>query len=171
MNNKSDRYRIADTRSFIRASMLAALACVLTMFPQIPTPTGGYVHFGDCIIYLASALMGPLWGAAVGAVGHSVADIISGHAIFALPTFIIKGLAGFAAGKIMYGRLNKKNFVLSGIACLLIVTVGYFIAEIPMFGVEAAAVSFISSPVQWLMSMVASVIIIPAVNKIVGGRM
>ncbi|MEG1880632.1 MAG: ECF transporter S component, partial [Oscillospiraceae bacterium] len=88
-----------NTKKFIRISMLTALAVVLTMVPKIPTPTGGYVHFGDSIIYLASIFLGPWAGAAVGAVGHSLADIIGGYPIFALPTFFIKGLMGYTLGK------------------------------------------------------------------------
>lgn len=99
------------TRDFVRIGMLTALACILTMIPQIPTGTGGYVHFGDSIIYVTAAFLGP---AAVS---------------------------------------------------LIIVTLGYFIAEIPMFGIETAAIVFISSPVQWLMSVAASAVFIPLLNK------
>ena len=81
-------------RKLTRAAMLSALACVLTIFPQIPTPTGGYVHFGDSIIYIAAVFLGPVAGAVVGAVGHSLADIMSGYVVFAIPTFIMKGLMG-----------------------------------------------------------------------------
>ena len=103
MKNYKERF---DFKTFVRCGMLTALACVLTMVPQIPTGTGGYVHFGDSIIYVASAFLGPICGAVVGAVGHSLADILTGHIIFALPTFIIKGLMGFAIGKLLY-----KNFL------------------------------------------------------------
>ena len=89
MKNYKERF---DFKTFVRCGMLTALACVLTMVPQIPTGTGGYVHFGDSIIYVASAFLGPICGAVVGAVGHSLADILTGHIIFALPTFIIYSL-------------------------------------------------------------------------------
>lgn len=146
--------------------MLTALACILTMFPQIPTVTGGYVHFGDSIIYAAAAFLGPVSGAVVGAFGHSLADLLSGHIIFAIATFIIKGIMGFAIGKILYGNFNKVRFIIAGIVSLVIVTFGYFFAEIPMFDVETAAFTFISSPIQWLMSVAASAVFIPIVNKI-----
>ena len=122
--------------------MLAALAMVLTMVPQIPTGTGGYVHFGDSVIYLAAMLLGPAGGAVVGAVGHSLADLLSGHAIFILPTFVIKGLMGFVIGKLIYPaeNLNKRRFICAGLSALVIVTLGYFVAEIPLYGVQTAAV-------------------------------
>ena len=101
----------------------------------------------------------------VGAVGHSLADILTGHIIFALPTFIIKGLMGFAIGKLLYKNFSKTRFIMSAVASLVIVTLGYFAAEIPMYGVSVAAISLISSPIQWLMSVVASAVIVPIINK------
>ena len=162
MKNYKERF---DFKTFVRCGMLTALACVLTMVPQIPTGTGGYVHFGDSIIYVASAFLGPICGAVVGAVGHSLADILTGHILFALPTIIIKGLMGFAIGKLLYKNFSKTRFIMSAVASLVIVTLGYFAAEIPMYGVSVAAISLISSPIQWLMSVVASAVIVPIINK------
>lgn len=152
-------------KSFIRTAMLTALAAALTLFPQIATPTGGYVHFGDSVIYLAALFLGPIPGCIVGAVGHALADILSGHAIFALPTFIIKGCIGFSIGKIAYGHIDLRHLIPAGLAALLLVTFGYFLAEIPLYGIQAAATVFVSSPIQWLMSLAASAVLIPIFNK------
>ena len=157
-----------EIKKFIRTAMLAALAMVLTMVPQIPTGTGGYVHFGDSVIYLAAMLLGPAGGAVVGAVGHSLADLLFGHAIFILPTFVIKGLMGFVIGKLIYPaeNLNKRRFICAGLSELVIVTLGYFVAEIPLYGVQTAAVALVSSPVQWLMSVIASAVLLPIAQKL-----
>ena len=80
-------------------------------------------------------------------------------------TFIIKGIMGFAIGKIVYGHVDIKHFIIGGIVALVIVTGGYFVAEIPLMGYETALVSLISSPIQWCMSMVASAIIVPILIK------
>ena len=138
-----------NTKQFVRVAMLTALACVLTIVPKVPIG-GGYVHFGDCIIYVAAMILGPIPGAIVGAIGHSLADFISGYPIFCIPTFIIKGIMGFAIGKIVYGHVDIKYFIIGGIVALVIVTGGYFAAEIPLMGYETALVSLISSPIQWL---------------------
>ena len=97
-----------NTKQFVRVAMLTALACVLTIVPKVPIG-GGYVHFGDCIIYVAAMILGPIPGAIVGAIGHSLADFISGYPIFCIPTFIIKGIMGFAIGKIVYGHVDIKH--------------------------------------------------------------
>lgn len=160
-------------RLFVRCGMLTALAAVLTMFPQLRTPVGGYVHFGDSVIYIASIFFGPVAGAVVGALGHSLADLLSGCPQFCIPTFIIKGSMGYLIGKIAYSRLDAKRFIIAGIAALLIVTFGYFIAETIMFGMGAALFVFISSPIQWLMSIAASAALIPIfaqINKQLNNR-
>lgn len=153
-----------NTKQFARVAVLIALACVLTFFPKVPIGAG-YVHFGDCIIYVAAIMLGPLSGAIVGAVGHSLADFLSGFALFCIPTFIIKGIMGYVIGKIVYKRTDVKHFILGSVAALVIVSVGYFVAEIPLINYQAALVSLISSPIQWAMSMVASAIIIPVLLK------
>ena len=120
------------------------------------------------MIYLAAMLLGPAGGAVVGAVGHSLADLLSGHAIFILPTFVIKGLMGFVIGKLIYPaeNLNKRRFICAGLSALVIVTLGYFVAEIPLYGVQTAAVALVSSPVQWLMSVIASAVLLPIAQKL-----
>ena len=44
------------TVKIVVAAVFAALSCVATMVIQIPTPTGGYVHMGDCIVLLCGLL-------------------------------------------------------------------------------------------------------------------
>lgn len=153
-----------DLKKFVRIAILTALACVLTFFPKVPIG-GGYVHFGDCIIYIAAIMLGPAAGAIVGAIGHSLADFISGFAIFCIPTLIIKAVMGFVIGKIVYNHIDAKHFILGSLAALVIVTAGYFIAEVPLMGYETALVSLISSPIQWAMSMLASAVLVPILVK------
>ena len=73
---------------------------------------------------------------------------------------------GFVIGKILYKNINIQRIIVAGIFALFIVTLGYFVAEIPMFGLGAAMMSLVSSPVQWLMSIAAFAILTPVINKI-----
>ena len=53
MNTKhSDR-----TLRIVIASMFSAMIAVMTAFIQIKTPTGGYVHLGDAMIYLTACFL------------------------------------------------------------------------------------------------------------------
>jgi len=110
--------------------------------------------------------MGPLSGAIVGAVGHSMANYMLGLTHYMIPTFIIKGLMGYTIGKIVRKNPNKKNFIVAGLAALIIVSAGYFIAEIPMYGIKTAAISLIASPVQWIMSLIASAVLLPVFKRL-----
>lgn len=156
-----------NTKKIVRIAIFIALACVFTFFPKVPlAPFGsGYVHFGDCIIYIAAVMLGPTSGAIVGAVGHSLADLISGYPLFCIPTFIIKALMGYTVGKAVYNQTSVKRYVIAALSALVIVTGGYFIAEIPLYGIGPALVSLISSPIQWVMSMVASALVLPILLK------
>lgn len=161
-------HRNLNIKTLIRLAMLIALSTVLTLFPQIPAGNG-YVHFGDCIIYLAAIFLGPVSGALVGAIGHALADILSGFAIFAIPTFLIKGLVGFAVGKIVSSRsMTPIRLILAALSALVIVGLGYFLTELFLYGISGALLSLFSTPVQWLMSVAASAVLIPVLQRIKG---
>ncbi len=153
-------------KPFVRISMLTALAAVLTMFPQIPVGNG-YVHFGDCIIYITAIFFGPLPAAIVGAIGHALADLISGYAIYAIPTLWIKGILGFVTGKIVFGCHTKPlRLILAAALSFVIVSGGYFLTELLLYGLETALLSLLF-PMQWVMSILASGVLVPIMAKIV----
>ncbi|NLB91052.1 MAG: ECF transporter S component, partial [Clostridiales bacterium] len=57
---------------------LSALVLLFTYIFKIPVPaTGGYVHLGDGIIFLAAALLGP-YAAFIGGIGSALADLMGG---------------------------------------------------------------------------------------------
>ena len=96
-------------------AVFAALTFVATIAITIPmaSASGGYVNFGDTIIFVASALLGPLGGMSVGAIGSVIADLIFAPE-FALITLIVKGLEGLIAGLIIKGLVNllkEKKYV------------------------------------------------------------
>ena len=53
---RSDR-----TLRIVITAMFAAMIAVMTAFVQIKTPTGGYVHLGDSMIYLAASFLTKRW--------------------------------------------------------------------------------------------------------------
>lgn len=138
MNNK--------TRNLVLAGCIAALVTVGTMLIQIPTGIGGYIHMGDSMVYLAGCLLGPVIGGMAAGIGSLMADIMSGYAIYAIPTFLIKFLDAFLIGTIYY-KFNKKDSALTqkmlvylfGITLgTAVMASGYFLYEAVLYGVEAA---------------------------------
>jgi len=115
-------------------AVFSALAFVATRFLQIPIlQTGGYLNFGEAIIYIAAIFFGPTVGGLVGAIGPALADVTSPYAAFAPFTFMIKGLEGFIVGKISSSTQSKVTKILGILAGGSIMVVGYFIVEILVF--------------------------------------
>lgn len=85
-NEKKKKFTI---QKMCMTAVFMALTCMATAFIQIPIPLG-YAHLGDCIILIAAYLCGPVAGALAGGIGSAMADVITGFAIWALPTLLIK---------------------------------------------------------------------------------
>lgn len=70
-------------------SLFTALIFIGTFAFKIPVPFG-YMHLGDCIIILTVLMFGGRKGAIAGALGAGLADIVSGYAVWFIPTIIFK---------------------------------------------------------------------------------
>ncbi|WP_026527050.1 TIGR04002 family protein [Butyrivibrio sp. VCD2006] len=121
--------------------ILAALITIFTAYiGHIPVGVnGGYVHFGDGIIYLAAAILPMPYAMAAGAIGGGIADLLTAPA-WTLATVIIKALLVIPFTNKGAGILNKRNLIAPVIAYFISHT-GYFIAEAILFGVKAAFLS------------------------------
>jgi uncharacterized repeat protein (TIGR04002 family) len=82
-------------RNFALACLFTALIFVATAYlPRIPIGSGGYIHVGDTIIYLAASFLPRRLAMAAGGLGGALADVLSGFAPWAPFTLVIKmGLA------------------------------------------------------------------------------
>ena len=74
MKNSGQKKRIRTSDITITAAM-AALVFLGTYIFKIPT-ISGYIHLGDCMILLTVALFGMKKGAAAGAIGGALADLL-----------------------------------------------------------------------------------------------
>lgn len=162
MNKKSTTLKICITALF------AALTCVATMVIRIPSPLGGYINFGDCIILVGAWVLGPVGGFAAGAVGSGLADLFSGYAAYVPGTFIIKGLMGLAAAlfvKLVPVRISR---IISAVIAEIIMVGGYYVFEafIMGYGAEGSLVNIPYNAVQGLLGIIGGVLIYTAVNKI-----
>ena len=124
-------------RRLAMGGVMAALVFVMTYLPKIPVPvTGGYVHLGDGMIFLAAMLLGPM-GVAASAVGSALSDLVGGYMTYLIPTFVIKGLVAFIAWK-LYKPGNWLRTALAFILAELAMVAGYFAFEAVLYGVPAA---------------------------------
>ncbi|WP_026509758.1 MULTISPECIES: ECF transporter S component [unclassified Butyrivibrio] len=99
------------------AGLMAALCYVgYAVFPAI-NASGTKVHVGNAFVVLGALLLGGLYGGLAGAIGLSLADIISGYAASAPRTFICKLVIGLVVGLVAHKIAkisddNKKAYVL-----------------------------------------------------------
>ena len=79
-------------RYLIVTALFAAAITVMTAYLlHVPIPTGGYVHIGDALIYLAACLLPAPYAVAAAAVGAGLADLLTAP-MWVLPTLLIKAL-------------------------------------------------------------------------------
>ena len=116
----------------VYAGLFAALTALLTAALHIPVGNG-YVHCGDAVIYLAAAMLPLPYAVAASAVGGMLADLISGYAVYALPTFIIKGLLALTFSLIGGPRKLEKRRIAAMIVCGLISVTGYWITAVILY--------------------------------------
>ena len=73
-------------------ALFAAAITVMTAYMlHIPIPTGGYIHLGDALIYLAACLLPVPYAAAAAAIGAGLADLLTAP-MWVLPTLVIKAV-------------------------------------------------------------------------------
>lgn len=119
------------TRELCIKAMLSALVCVATMVIQVPVPaTNGYIHLGDSIILFSAIMFGPSAGLVAGGIGSALADILTGYSYWAPFTLVIKGLMGYAAGRIAFDGTDRPfgtNKFIGIIVSEIIMIVGYLL--------------------------------------------
>lgn len=114
------------------SGVLTALVFVTTAYIHIPT-TNGYVHVGDGLIYLAACILPAPYAIAVGSTGALLADCLSGFAMWAPGSVIIK-----AASVLVFSRKSKKiagaRNVIALIPAAVICAGGYYLYESLLYG-------------------------------------
>lgn len=148
-------------------AVFIALTYVFTAFVNIRLPiaaNGGLVHLGNVPLFIGAIIFGKKTGAIAGGVGMGLFDLLSGWTAWAPFTFIIVALMGFAVGAITEKHHGIGFDALAiGVACIIKV-VGYYIAEVILFGNWLAPVT--SIPGNLVQIGVAAVIVLIVVEKL-----
>ncbi len=152
------------------SAMLASLTCVATMIIKIPTPLQGYANLGDCIVLLSAFLLPVNYGFCAAAIGSALADVLSGYAMYAPATFVIKGLMVIVA-YFIYKQFTKKDKklllgkIISGFIAEVVMVAGYFVFEGFMYGFGASLVNIPANAVQGLVGLIMGVLLINVFEK------
>ncbi len=120
-----------------KSALMAALIFIATYIHiPMPTLTGGYVHIGDALIFIATTLMPAGYACCAAAIGAGLSDVLSGFLFYAPATILIKCLT-----VLCFVWKKDKPFCwrnLISIVCALVINVvGYYLAEMIIYGSEA----------------------------------
>lgn len=137
--------RKVSARFLCITAMMAALVCVMTMVVQIPIPLG-YAHLGDAFILLTVLFVGKKSGIWAGGIGSALADLLTGYAYWAVPTFLIKSLMAYFVGRIAYAKdgtctLFSARSVVACIVGMVWMVLGYTVAGAFLYGGLAAGLA------------------------------
>lgn len=176
--------RNARTLYLVLCAMFVALTFVVTWLVNIPAAfilgAGGNINLGDTVIFVAAAVLGPVGGAAAGALGSAIADLASGYAVYAPFTLIVKGCEGLLCGFVCRHAFNSMRPILRRVIAMalgaIVMIAGYFLAEIVLqaiIGNETFAAlvlmglrTTVPNLVQGVTSMIIALIVLPRVPDI-----
>lgn len=184
--------KLRKVNNLVMAALFAALICIATMFLTIGSPiANGYINIGDSFVFSTIAVLPMGYSMLAAGIGSALADLITGHAIYAPASFVIKALMALVAFEI-YKRMTKdikpnlkkksysvsekkkkaalKKLVLSKIIASfvaeLFMCAGYFAYEsvILSYGLSAVG-NLIPNAVQAAVGIILSVILATAFEK------
>ena len=119
--------------------LMAAMITLMTAYIcHIPFgANGGYIHFGDSLIYIAATLLPTPYALAAAAIGGGLADLLTAP-MWAPATVIIKMLIMLPFTNKSAKIITPRNIIATFIAYWISHT-GYFFAEYILFGSFSSA--------------------------------
>ena len=155
-------------------ALFASLCCIGTVLIVVPLPASGYFNAGDIFVLLSAWCLGPLFGSVASAVGSALADIVSGFAIYAPATFLIKGLDALVAYTVyafLKKRLRKESldFIPRALSALLgesVMLAGYLLYDAILYGLAAAVGGLLGNGMQGLFCFVLATALVAALYPI-----
>lgn len=158
------------TLDLVICALFIALTYVATWLINIRLPlagSGGLIHLGNVPLFVGAMLFGRKIGAAAGAFGMGLFDLMSGWTAWAPFTFVIVGTMGYAVGFMAEKKPIHNataNNIVSILLALIIKVVGYYAAEVILYGNRAAPLG--SIPGNVLQVGVAGIIVLLFIEQL-----
>lgn len=120
--------------TYVITALFIALIFVVTAYVlHIPTPaTGGYIHLGDAFLYLAASILPAPFSMVAGGLGEAMSDALTGSAIYAIPTLLIKSAMALCFTAKAQNIITKRNTI-AMVGAGLICIVGYYFTEVVLY--------------------------------------
>lgn len=116
--------------------VFSALIFVFTAYLFIPAGNSGYMHLGDSFIYLCASILPKPLSIITSVIGASLADFLTGNAIWIIPTVIIKSI--LVMFFVNSEKILTKRNIIASIVSGAVGTVLYMIAGGFIYGFEGA---------------------------------
>lgn len=131
---KREETSLVKVRNLTMTGLMGALITIMTAYLcHIPIGVnGGFIHFGDALIYLAAVLLPRPYALAAAAIGGGMADLLTAP-MWAPATVIIKMLIVLPFSSKSKKIVTLRN-VFATILAYVISGLGYFSAEYILFG-------------------------------------
>jgi uncharacterized membrane protein len=156
-------------KKIVYTSLAIAMVFITTYVIKLSLPTGGYINFGDIIIFSVAALIGKRTALLAGGIGSALSDLLGGFVVYAPATLIIKGLEGLICGLIIRKSINGKiNFITLGIGAILgaaWMVFGYFVYECFLYGIHGAVLDVPGNITQGAISAIVVIPLVLALNN------
>nr|MBP3598534.1 TIGR04002 family protein [Eubacterium sp.] len=166
VGNRKETAKDSNVRYLAMTGIMAALITVMTAYIcHVPVGVnGGYIHFGDSLIYLAATLLPTPYALAAAAIGGGMADLLTAP-MWAPATIIIKMLITIPFTNKSTKIVTTRNVIATVIA-YFISGFGYFLAGYLLTGTwSVLLVSMSQSLIQSSGSAVFFVILGRALDK------
>ncbi len=153
----------------VYSSLFATLVFVGTQFIKIPL-LFGYFNLGDPFVLLSGYFIGGAYGIVAAAIGSGLADLLSGYAIYAPATLIIKPtmaliVFAFCYRKQISAQKTHLRFIISTVIAEIFMVVGYYLYESVLYGFSGAIVSVPGNILQGIAAVVISTITVLLFDK------
>ena len=164
------------TKRIAFLAMFVAFVTVATMVIQIPSPGGqGYINVGDTLIFVCAVFFDPLFAFIAGGLGSALADVFAGWVVYAPFTFVIKGLEGLLCALLIrvFKKIKLNNLLSFAIAMIvggLVMSVGYFFADLVLYGIGMSVANLPFNFVQAGVNVVLGFVLAFTMSKIKGIR-
>lgn len=156
-------------QKLVLCAVFAALTCLATLVIQIPSPLSGFMNLGDALVLTSAVLLGPLYGTAAAGIGSCLADILSGYAVYAPATLIIKALMALVFCLLLH-VIRRPRFLaalVGAVAAESVMVFGYFAYDAFFLGFGmGAAVGIPANLIQAVLGIVIAMFLIPLLKKI-----
>jgi len=118
-------------KNIVLCGLFAALTIVATYIHIPITPSsGGLIHLGSIILFVAAYILLPQYAAVSVAVGMTLFDLLSGWAAWAPFTFVIRFVQVLLLSYLIKNKKNNYFIIIAAyVLCSIVEMAGYYLAE------------------------------------------